>query len=200
MGVVYTGAASPSRSELRRRDHGSGKGGKGDPRREGGRAAGGARRAHAPRGDGIVGWARNGRAKAHLLELAVIVDGELEELAMGTIGVAVRVAWVGVRRRELLRGEQLLRVALLELAIVSARHLGEREQLLGDLDVAHVVAPNLSHHLGLPVLDPRRGNLSRALRHVVDGRSSVAEDLADLFWFIWHPDKPVRFQYELEYL
>jgi len=65
-----------------------------------------------------------------------------------------------VRRRELLGREQLLRVALLELAVVGARHLGEREQLLGDLDVAHVVAPNLSHHLGLPVLDPRRRNLA----------------------------------------
>jgi hypothetical protein len=73
--------------------------------------------------------------------------------------------WVGTSGAR--RTEQLLGAALLELAILAAAVLGEGEELLGDLEVAHVVTADLGHHLGLMVDDLGRRLLllSRGARH-----------------------------------
>ena len=70
------------------------------------------------------------------LELAVLLDAELEELAVLAVRLAVRVARVRVRRVVLLLREQLLRVALLELGVVRALQVRDLEQVLRDRHVA----------------------------------------------------------------
>ena len=96
----------------------------------------------------------------------MLINGELEKLAVSAVSVPIRVPWVGMRRLVLLLGEELLRAALLELAVFATRLLGERQELLRDLDAAHVVAPNLGHDLGLMVRDRRRRILNPARTHV----------------------------------
>ena len=54
-----------------------------------------------------------------------------------------------------------------QLQFVASRDIGEGEELLGDLEVAHVVTADLGHHLGLMVDDLGRRLLllSRGARH-----------------------------------
>mmetsp|Transcript_31189 Transcript_31189/g.107772 ORF Transcript_31189/g.107772 Transcript_31189/m.107772 type:complete len:248 (-) Transcript_31189:56-799(-) len=82
-------------------------------------------------------------ALAVLLQLGVLRDAHLEELAVRAVRRTVRVVRVWVGRLVLFFRQQFLGRALLELAHRGARELGEREELLCDLKVAHVVAANL---------------------------------------------------------
>ena len=81
----------------------------------------------------------------------MLVHVELEELAVRTVGVTVRVVWIRMRRVVLFIRQKLLWTSLLELAHSRAGLLREREQLLGDLKLAHVVAANLGYDMGLLV-------------------------------------------------
>ena len=81
----------------------------------------------------------------------MLVHVELEELAVRTVGVTVRVVWIRMRRVVLFIRQKLLRTSLLELAHSRAGLLREREQLLGDFKLAHVVAADLGDDMGLLV-------------------------------------------------
>ena len=81
----------------------------------------------------------------------MLVHVELEELAVRTVGVTVRVVWIRMRRVVLFVRQKLLWTSLLELAHSRAGLLRERKQLLGDLKLAHVVAANLGYDMGLLV-------------------------------------------------
>ena len=105
---------------------------------------------------------------AILPELAVLLDAELEELAVGAVGGAVRVGWHWVRLVVLVLSQQLLGASLLELGVVGARLLREEHELLGRLQRAHVVATDLRHHLASLVLELTKV-LQRALRHLSYG-------------------------------
>ena len=85
------------------------------------------------------------------LELAMLVHVELEELAVRTVGVTVRVVWIWVGAVSLKNRQKLLWTSLLELAHSRAGLLREREQLLGDFKLAHVVAADLGDDMGLLV-------------------------------------------------
>jgi hypothetical protein len=79
----------------------------------------------------------------------VLGQVELEELAVGPVGVAVGVHRVRVRRAVLLGGEQLARVALLELDGVGAAEAGDGlDHLLGDGQLTLVVAADLGDEEG----------------------------------------------------
>ena len=86
-----------------------------------------------------------------LLELTVLVHVELEELAVCAVGVTVGVMRIRVWRIVLFIRQKLLRTSLLELAHSGAGLLREREQLLGDFKLAHVVAADLGDDMGLLV-------------------------------------------------
>ena len=86
-----------------------------------------------------------------LLEFMVLVHVELEELAVCTVGVTVGVMRIRVWRSVLFIRQKLLRTSLLELAHSGAGLLREREQLLGDFKLAHVVAADLGDDMGLLV-------------------------------------------------
>ena len=79
----------------------------------------------------------------------MLLDVQFQELAVLAVRVAVRVVGVRVLRVVLLLRQQLLGAALLELAHGRARVLREREELLGDLELAHVVAADLGDDVGL---------------------------------------------------
>ena len=81
----------------------------------------------------------------------MLVHVELEELAVRTVGVTVRVVWIRMRRVVLFIRQKLLWTSLLELAHSRAGLLREREQLLGDFKLAHVVAADLGDYMGLLV-------------------------------------------------
>ena len=81
----------------------------------------------------------------------MLVHVELEELAVRTVGVTVRVVWIRMRRVVLFVRQKLLWTSLLELAHSRAGLLREREQLLGDFKLAHVVAADLGDYMGLLV-------------------------------------------------
>ena len=81
---------------------------------------------------------------AVVLQLLVLLERELEVLAMRSVGVAERVRRHRVRRVELLGRQQIAVRPLLELDVL---HLAERarhlDEPLGDLEIAHVVAADL---------------------------------------------------------
>ena len=81
----------------------------------------------------------------------VLVHVELEELAVCAVGVTVGVMRIRVWRIVLFIRQKLLRTSLLELAHGRASVLREREQLLGDFKLAHVVAADLGDDMGLLV-------------------------------------------------
>ena len=85
------------------------------------------------------------------LELTVLVHVELEELAVCAVGVTVGVVRIRVWRTVLFVRQKLLRTSLLELAHGRTGLLREREQLLGDLKLAHVIAADLGDDMGLLV-------------------------------------------------
>ena len=86
-----------------------------------------------------------------LLEFTVLVHVELEELAVCAVGVTVGVMRIRVWRIVLFIRQKLLWTSLLELAHSRAGLLREREQLLGDLKLAHVIAADLGDDMGLLV-------------------------------------------------
>mmetsp|Transcript_138360 Transcript_138360/g.430184 ORF Transcript_138360/g.430184 Transcript_138360/m.430184 type:complete len:300 (+) Transcript_138360:377-1276(+) len=88
---------------------------------------------------------------AVILQALVVLDAQLEELPVLTVGGAVGVGRVRVRRVVLLWGQELLRSPLLELADGCAVGLCQREEILRDVDLALVVAANLRDDLRLPV-------------------------------------------------
>ena len=73
----------------------------------------------------------------------MLLDVQFQELAVLAVRVAVGIVGVRVLGVVLLLRQQLLGAALLELAHGRARVLREREELLGDLELAHVVAADL---------------------------------------------------------
>ena len=73
----------------------------------------------------------------------MLLDVQFQELAVRAVRLAVGIVGVRVLRVVLLLRQQLLGAALLELAHGRARVLREREELLGDLELAHVVAADL---------------------------------------------------------
>ena len=85
------------------------------------------------------------------LELTVLVHVELEELAVCAVGVTVGVVRIRVWRIVLFVRQKLLRTSLLELAHGRTGLLREREQLLGDLKLAHVIAADLGDDMRLLV-------------------------------------------------
>ena len=79
----------------------------------------------------------------------MLLDVQFQELAVLAVRVAVGIVGVRVLRVVLLLRQQLLGAALLELAHGRAGVLREREELLGDLELAHVVAADLGDDVGL---------------------------------------------------
>mmetsp|Transcript_4537 Transcript_4537/g.10199 ORF Transcript_4537/g.10199 Transcript_4537/m.10199 type:complete len:330 (-) Transcript_4537:113-1102(-) len=110
-------------------------------------------RRHIPHRAGVLQSDR----LAVFLELTVVFNAQLEELAMLPIGGPKRIRWVRVRRIVLCRSEQLLRSPLLELPHCGPALLGEGEKLLGGVLLAFVIASDLRNDLRLPVLHRLEG-------------------------------------------
>mmetsp|Transcript_31065 Transcript_31065/g.83167 ORF Transcript_31065/g.83167 Transcript_31065/m.83167 type:complete len:252 (+) Transcript_31065:654-1409(+) len=130
---------------------------------------------------------------AVLLELAVVVEAQLEKLAVLPVGRAEGILRVRVGCVVLVRRQQLSGAPLLELAHCRARLLREREQLLRGLDLAPVVAADLGDDLGLPVGERAErgqvgglGPLGRGLDHARVDHRLVRRSAAEL----GHGDAP----------
>ena len=81
-------------------------------------------------------------------QLLVLLGGELKELTVRAVGVAIGVGGHRVRGVVLFRGQQLAVVTLLELRDVGLADMGgHTDQFLGDFHVAFVVASDFGDDL-----------------------------------------------------